>query len=371
MIFTKPALALAGLVAISQAFLLPPTVSSSDNDIIEDYTVYDPANAPQFIEVECKDCPVPMGTGPSMFWMVGTPSKFSLKFNVNHKYGELDVLKLNDVQIFPFDPELSTAPIMVTQTLIGEAGLTDTSIEPKAVKLGYELTVDLVKEPSPADMLTLLNVRVQVVELDDKWVDGLDAVQLDVVLTRDSILFGNLRNTKTTNPALGSGEECTTMFCKFRQTLKDRLSGFTSNKGKNGCGKGAKKMGGPHGGPNKYGNHGFNGHNGHRGHRGHILAKVMRGIKSVVLHIVLPFCIGIAAGMAAIFIGTLVGSTIVCVWRIMFRRGQKGPYERVEQEDLTVEQGEKDPSMFKEDVAPPVYEESDIVSVVEEKSADN
>jgi len=238
--------------------------------------------------------------------------------------------------------------------------LTDAVAKPKAVKLGYELSVELVKEPSGEDQLSLLNVKMQVVELDDKWVDGLEAVELDLIITpTDDFMIANVRNTKTTNPASGSGKQCVSVFCRFKQALKDRLSGLTSVKGK-GCGKGAKKMGNPHGGPKKYGNQGHNGHkhNGHKhnGHRAHILARVMRGIKNVVIHIVLPLCLTIAVGLTAIFIGTFIFSTFVLIWRAVLRRGQSSSYERIGQEELAIEPGEKDPSMFKEDVPPPVYE---------------
>ena len=80
----------------------------------------------------------------------------------------------------------------------------------------------------------------------------------------------------------------------------------------------------------------------------------------------MPILIGVALGITASLVGMVVGHTAIFFWRLFFRRGERGQYCRVKQEEAAEETDEESKTFLDNQGPPPVYEDAAIV--VDEKS---
>jgi len=127
-------------------------------------------------------------------------------------------------------------------------------------------------------------------------------------------------------------------------------------KERTGCGKGNGRHGSwrhPHSsngaGEHPHRHHGHHGHHGHP-RMGHVMHQTLR-------FFIIPALLGIVGGLAASAIGMLIGQAIVLIWIRTYRNSQRGPTRIVEQE-IVIEDSEKDELLREEDEALPLYEDA-------------
>jgi hypothetical protein len=341
---------IVAFATLGQAFLLPPQISKADKDVINTLPFEYPTSPEgEALSLPCTGCPVlvtdVMG---NKIGLKGVNSQLQLNFTVAHE--EVDKLMMNGVEIYPthdFPLEPLTAP------QVPSAFLADSSVF-RNVRLGYELAVQPVAQ-SAQDHLELINIRLQIVEIADVFVDGLESVEVKLLQTSSGkFMIGNLETKSTTNPsnATGANDDCTSLLCKWRAIVGDKLNDL-----KHGC-SGMKRPGtampseprpATHPRPNHHdGNH-------RQGH--HVFRGVLHALKGFAIHVLLPISVGVLAGMTASLVGMLVGQFVVMVWRSLFRRSA---YIEVQQEDLDEEAKRY---FIQRAGPPPVYED-----IVVEKS---
>jgi len=233
------------------------------------------------------------------------------------------------------------------------------------MRLGYELSIRPVGRAED-DQLELITINLQVVEIGDQFINGLENVELGLLMTASGkLMIGKLETTLTNNPVINpseNGKKCSTLICKWRAIVADK---FAVVKGSKGCGsktKGTSSGRRPHkhSGPPRL-------HKGphHQHHKHHRAARLLRMLKGVAIHVLIPIIIGVAVGMTASLIGMLVGNFVIFLWRAVYRRGQRGSYSVVKQDDNVVseELDNESKAFLDHQGPPPVYE--DVVTLSE------
>jgi len=148
------------------------------------------------------------------------------------------------------------------------------------------------------------------------------------------------------------GQECTTIVCKWRAIVADRLSKLK------GCGgKGKARPAHVTGGPRKHHSHHGrpNGrpHGAHRPFRHHRHRHSLgRFLRNVAVHIMIPVLIGIVVGITASLVGMIVGNVLIFFWRLLDR----AQYVRVDQVEI-IEESDDETKAFLE--PPPTYTATD------------
>jgi hypothetical protein len=363
MLFDK-FITVAGLAAVGQALLLPPTITTMDNDIISTlpFEVATEVDG-RVLDLDCRGCRVAVPSHMGTTSWVEAENRLRLNFSIAHEDSEK--LLLNGVQVYP------TSDLMIG-TLTAPQIIKSTHDHDDVVKsnprLGYEFSIRPVVSDQQ-DQIELIAIYLQIIEVGAFFVDGLESVELKLLKTPSGkLMIGDLGTAPTTNPTPTPGDserECTTMICKWRVIIASKLSHLKSLKG---CGGKTRPSGNlpasarpkHHGRPRPHGLH-----RPYRHHKkNHGLGHFMR---SIVLHIFFPVVIGIFTGVTASLIGMIVGHLAIFLWRAFFRRGGKGAYAKVEQKDIVVEDGGDETKGFLDHQGPPpVYEET----VVDEKAAE-
>lgn len=354
MLFAGPAIVVS-LATIGQAILLPPSISSADADIINNLP-YETNS--QTLNLECLHCPVatlqPSTAEPyKVVWVDGIESKLQLNFDI--RQGDVDILKLNGVQIYP-PHDLPLEPLAALQ-------ITDDSESINSLgylQLGYELGVTPVMK-SERDQLELILIRFQIIEIGGKFVDGLESVELKLLkTTTGKLMIWGLETAPTTNPG---GKNCNTLICKLRAILTDKLSHLKPSKGcgsKPGSNKSLPASWQPthgHDDPQRGPHH----HNKYQG-----FSRLLHAFKRIALRVFIPVFIGIAAGFIASLIGMFVGQSIIFLWHTFYRRCQRGSYSRVQQDETDIGKKDQEKLLLEPQDSPPVYEDV----VLDKKSAE-
>lgn len=340
----------AGLAALTQSFLLPPEVSTSDTQLIDSLPVEAAVYAQgQLQNLECVGCLAPSTDAAGHIeWTTNIASQLKLFFSIKQTENG-DILSLNDYQLFP------PMPLMGPLTA-GQVTKDNTVFR---VRLGYQLIV----EPTihdPENRLELIPLNFQVVEVADVFVNGLQSIDIRLIKAPDgSLLIASINLAETQNPLVNpteNGEKCKNLICAWRAALSDRLAKFRNRLGA----KGGER-------PERWQKHEHHGHGHHGGpnhhpFKHHRCGGIYNTVKRIIHSVVIPMLIGIVAGVGACVLGTMVGSLIVFVWRAVYRRGQRGYCCcRVQQEAIDV----KAPLL--EEESPPAYEDD----VADEKATDN
>lgn len=350
----------AALVTLSQAFLLPPTISKADSDIVNALT-FDAAVVAEgrMLAVDCPGCPISAQDLQGSRHDLKGLNRLMLNFSVSHDAGSDRVL-LNGLQFYPIDMEFSleslTAPQMIKTT-------ESKWVEAAEPNLGYALRIRKPISYSRQDQIDLVIANLEIIEVGNTFVDTVDNIEVKILTTPSGkLMIGDVQLTPSQSASHPSGpnddsQECITMLCKWRAIMEDKLSAL-----KKGCGGkvfhnrpqdiGRPRHHGHHGDHGPYGGHGRP----HRfSHKHHGITRFLRGI---VLHVVIPVFIGIVAGITASLVGMIVGHVVIFVWRLLFRRGSRGSYCKVQSEDTTVEEGiEEDKSLIQYQGPPPVYQD--------------
>jgi hypothetical protein len=343
--------AASALLAASQAFLLPPTITEAEDDIVNTLH-FDDANfiKDHVMEINCPGCPVAIADVTGKIHLSQVENALRLNFSLSRS--DNDQLLLNDIQIYPVDPHARgfMEPLTVDQLVKSSADTWEYAASPN---LGYSLTIAHPTTSPKDEQLDLVTVKLEVLEVADKFVSGIPIVTLKLLeTTSGKLMIGDAEIgpgiSKTSVPT-GSDEECTTMLCKWRAIIADKVATIKGCAGKSRSGAHGKHGSGVrthgHGRPHPHGPH-------HRHHHKH--GSFARFLRSVVLHVFIPIMIGVVVGVTTSLVGMIVGHLIVFIWRMLFRRGQ---YRKVHHEVLTVEV-EETKSFLDHQGPPPTYEEA-------------
>jgi len=354
--------AIASAITAVTAILLPPDVSSSDTDIINTLPFEDAIDIDgRVVTVSCPECPV-----SDQMHSVKTPSMLRLNFSIAHADG--DRLLLNGVQIYPLDPQsqLLSDPLTVDQLVKAPD---DTWAYTSSPRIGYSLSVHHPVQ-SQEDQLGLAMIHLEIVEVADRFVNGIPSVDLKLVeIPGGKLMVGDVElstPTAHTDPT-DSEKECTNLLCKWRAIVAGKLSKFKGCAGKAGSNTvdaqpGSRPHG--HGRPRPHSPPGP--HRPHRPHRHHMHHRFTRLLRSAVMHVFIPILIGLVAGITASLVGVVVGHIAIFLWRMLYRRGQKPKYIKIRQDKPVAEiSDDESDGLVTHEGPPPVYEE---VVVVEKPS---
>jgi hypothetical protein len=350
--------AVAVLATASTAFLLPPTISSSDKDIIQTLPFEQAAAIDgRVVNIECPPgFPVQITNllGETKTAASSVSSVLRLNFSLSHN--DADVLLLNGLQIYPINPlsQSFLEPLTADQLVKSPQGTWNYAASPR---LGYSLSVRHPVKASNDDQLDLIALHLEISEVGDRFIDGFPIVDVKLLETPSrKLMIGDVEISPAGLPT--SGGSCTTIICKWRAIVAEKLSELK------GCGGKAR----PHKGQtmkpaadqedgHRHGGHGRpRPHGPHRPHRHHHRHnRFARFLRNIVLHVFIPVMIGVVLGVTASLIGMIVGHLIIFIWRAFFRRGKSPAYIRVAAED-DGENGSK--SLDQHELPPPVYEEA-------------
>jgi len=352
------ATALAGL---GQAFLLPPTISSADSEIVntlpfEDVTITEGVQ----LALACPGCPVGNLDIAGNEHVSTVKNVLQLDFQIVK--GETDKLQVNGLQIYPIEPMMSNSfmeTLTAPQLIQGEDGKWNFAAEPA---LGYSMGV---KAPvhSDKDDLDLVTIHMEIVEVGNAFIQGVPAIEISLVRTSSGkLMLGNAVlmpvGAMELTPSDGD-QECATVVCKWRAIIAAKLAKLK------GCHKSGKAAARPNASidgpkdhdarPRPHHGHRPHGHNHHNRHR-HTL---LRFLRNVSIHVLLPIAIGVAVGITASLVGMLIGNVIVFIWRTFFRRNTQ--YQAINPEEVILiveEESDDDSKMFlvmEEQGPPPSY----------------
>lgn len=388
----RPLLAAASLTAVTQAFLLPPEISSHDIEIIESIPFENVAVAQaQTVNLDCPGCPPVFSTqhGKSKHQKQQN-SHLELGFSVDHAAGG-DRLMLNGFELYPnSDPftNILVAPQVAEKPQQGKSrkehkkhgedvgDLIEDEIkallshhksrpgEGKSVieqQLGFSLHIH--PENTADEGLDLIVVDLQIIEVGSVFVDGLPNMRVSLIKSPENdLIIAKIEQTAAENVStpMVKDKECTTTLCKWKTIVADQLSKMKMH----GChGKMGAKAEPGHAQP-----HHPNGHNG--------LFDKPNGwtllFRKLASHIILPVLVGIAAGVTVSIVGMLIGTVMVGVWRKCVR-GQTffpqhrrrshsgaGHHHKAARMEAAVE--EEKAGLMQEDVSelPPAYEDETV-----------
>jgi len=270
----------------------------------------------------------------------------------------VDLLSLNGLQIYPIDPlSMLSADSLTASQMIESPLQPHLWVDVGNPKLVYQLSI---RGPAPhfqGEDLGLITFDLSIVEVAGEFVHGIDNVVLKILKTPSGkLMIGNLETTpskstlSTSNPA----QDCTSIVCKWREIIADRLSKVK------GCGGKSRPANSVAPGPSEQNSQDMPYHGSHRPHSHHNKHhRIVRFLKSIVLHVFIPIAIGVVAGVTASLVGMVVGHLIVFLWRKTFRRATKGTYSKVQQGDTFVEDASDESKLSEEHQGPPpIYEEA-------------
>ena len=344
------------LVAATRAFLLPPTITEASSDIINTLPFEDVVSIKdRVMEVNCPDCPIAIADVYGKMHSAQVESVLRLNFSVS--FSDKDKLLLNDVQIYPVEPlSISRMEGLTADQLVkSPAGTWEYA---SSANLGYCLKIAHPPVTSNNEQLDLVTIKLTINQVADKSIHGIPPVILKLLETPSGkLMIGDaeiLRAVPSNASAPSdSDKECTSTLCKWTAIIADKLSKIKGCAGKNRQDAPGKHAAGlrphGHGRPRPHGPHGPHQHHLRRG-------GIARLLRSIVLHVFIPIMIGVVVGVTTSLIGIVVGHLIVFIWRVLFRRGQRGQYHRVQPETL-YENG-KDKTFSEPQGPPPSYEEA-------------
>ena len=368
--------------SLTSAFLLPPTISKAESDLVEALPLVDAVAATENrqVLVACPGCPVDIVDIQGHVNAVTTRVNNALRFNISIAPGDdFDRLILNGIQLYPVAPQDIGSVLSADQLVQTSENLWQYVGSPE---LGYFLSV----HPQPISEggfgLGAVKIHMEVLQVGGKEV-SIPTLDINLVETAShKIMIGNaiISPVQAT-----SGKECTSFICRWKAIIADKLS-----KAK-GCGAkpkhsdprpntdaqmvrpptqddmdaANKAMHGHHGRPGRRPHHGRPHRHGH-GHRRH--GGFARFIRSLVFHVFIPILIGIAMGITASLVGMIVGHLAIFIWRTLFRRSQRTEYQKVQQEEASLSKDDS-ASLLENQSPPPVYEEAPAYeeAVVDEK----
>ncbi|KAI0883681.1 uncharacterized protein GGS22DRAFT_165793 [Annulohypoxylon maeteangense] len=374
-------IAAAGLAAYTtNALLLPPEISEADNRLASTLPVPVStafANDARRLKLKCPGCQVRNPHHMMAEVVNNIPSHLDLEFSVEST-GSTDRLMLNGFELYPnADPFRNSLTAVVRPDVPRRQ--TKRPMHFKDIQSPQTLGFGMQTRPisNPEESLELVLIDLDIIEVGEVFVDGIPNVQVKLVKTpTGQLMIGDIETTdpKQNNP-MDKQEECTTMLCKWKAIIMQKLASLRLNKG---CG-GHRAHGKGHDQVKQDGSINVRPQDGndsqppaHRERNWGLL------FKNIASHILLPVAIGLLAGVAASILGMMVGTFVVFLWRLVARRGSSrrhhrhGHHHKASHSEAVL-RDEKSGLMAhveEDDVLPPVYVEEGIV-VLDDKKTDN
>lgn len=350
---------LAALAGVSQAFLIPPTITTEDSKLLE-VVPFEASPDGRVMEVDCPGCPVEGAAG------VLHQAESILRFNITiqHTNDQPDLLMANGLQIFPINAHGVMNSLVADQMIKKADGTWAYTSSPE---VGYSMTVRPYHDDK--QQFSVFGIHLRVIEVGTTFVRGIPSIDLKVLKTPSGKLMiasggvgGVGVGVGMSGPNANGYKGCSTLLCVWKAYAVDKVNAL-----RKGCGS---KKGGPHRVPRP---HGIKGgrpkpegygrpHHHRRPHHG-VIGRILR---SITLHVILPILVGIALGITASVVGMIVGHIAIFFWRLFFRRGERGQYCRVKQEEATEETDDEGKGFLENQGPPPVYQ--DAVVVTDEKT---
>ncbi|KAI1379741.1 hypothetical protein F4677DRAFT_407498 [Hypoxylon crocopeplum] len=383
----------AGLAAFTNALLLPPEISDADNNLVNTLPVPLPApiavderlNIPKIAEAQnlklkCPGCPVRVPHHGKVKIVNDIPSHLELDFSIESS-DDADRLMLNGFELYPnADPFRNSLTAAVRPDFLHRQAKRPHHFKgphPLAIQnLGFGMQTRPVAT-SEDDSLELIMVELDIIEVGDVFINGIPNVQIKLVKTpTGKLMIGEVETveseTSQKNP-MDKQEECTTMLCKWKSVMMQKIAALRAHKGCGGRPAHAKghdqakaediigqHLSAPH----------RDAHHSHQRNWGLLF-------KNIASHILLPVAIGILAGVAASILGMLFGTFVVFLWRLVARRGGSRRHHRHGRQhkaahNEAVADDEKSSLMAHEEEvdAPPAYIEEGVV-ILDDKKTEN
>lgn len=346
----------AALAGLSNAFLIPPTIEAVDSNIANtiSFEAHAAATSDQLL-VNCYGCPV-------VFDKEGAVSHAHTKLRFNMTIAEdngADALLLNGIKIFPVDVASASnlKGLHADQVIRGPNAQWLYAAFPQ---LGYSMNTRQHQDRNHPG-LTAYNIHLRVTEVGKEVVHRVPAIDIKLIKTASGKLM--LANSHVSHGpshdivAVVSNPQCSSTLCRWRITFMQRISSL-----RKGCGgkSNDNRLPRPHGifkaGPaGRPRPAGFE-HRRPYTHRQRRHGGIARIIRSIVFHILVPMAIGLAVGITASIVGAIVGHLIVFIWRVLFRRGERGQCnsERIKESDFEDEKT----AFLEAQEGPPLYEDA-------------
>lgn len=247
--------AASGLVVATSALLLPPDLPVTEKDMMSTLPVptnldvdIQIANAPttQSVALKCPGCVRRKDHGPKHPHIKELPAKgkpkhhkgkhnkeipshLNLDFNIESINGA-DRLTVNGFELYPnLDPnEQLSAPLVFDKPMGHIKGKPMNLLKP----LGYGVHTGLVAT-NEDENLQLLSIELQIMQYDGVFNDGIPDVMVTLVKSQSGKLaMGNVNVIEKAGRPMGNQKECSTMLCKWKAILMQKLSALRSK----GCG---------------------------------------------------------------------------------------------------------------------------------------
>jgi hypothetical protein len=376
----KPLLAVAGLTAATQAFLLPPDISTSDVEISNFIPEVIASGSTHHVDLPCPGClghhkDNKHGYSKTTEAPAERPVHLELSFDVrpkdkDHKADRLVIVTGTNNEMHEIYPN----PMSDRSPLIAHLAFDKPSEIEKKLRghrsgsryrnkpLGYAMTA--VEQPlTESDGLQMIDLDFQIIKVGDKFVKDIPAICIKLIkdTATGALVIGNIEQTvPKTESSVGQfkPEDCTSFVCKWLAAVHDKVE-----KVKTKCGGKAQAGSRPH--PSH--DHKIDGPHHKPLHHGKGNDRDWNNLgMTFVKTILLPVAVGIMAGLAVSMIGMMVGTMIVSVWRL-FRRssdrrhslrgGPKAPAQEVVAAEANEKAGLVENQEEHED-APPAYEDN-------------
>jgi hypothetical protein len=285
-----------------------------------------------------------------------------LRFNFSIAHGEIDRLMLNGHEIYPMDPRsVDFIDLTADQLIKSPEGTWNYAATPH---LGWGLCHGCgVPDLSSSDQseIQLKTVRVEILEIAGRFINGFPIMDIKLLQTPSGKLMIGDASIMENTVSLAQDQECTTILCKWRAIIADKVSKMKGCGGKR-PGAVTVPMVKPMAKPSHHGHsrprpaHGA--HRPHRHHH-HRHGGFARFLRSIVFHVFIPIMIGVVVGITASLVGMIVGHIVIFIWRILFRRGERAQYCRRQREERVSKDDDDESKGFLEhENPPPVYEDA-------------
>ncbi|OTA99123.1 hypothetical protein M426DRAFT_325420 [Hypoxylon sp. CI-4A] len=378
-------IAAAGLVASTNALLLPPEVLDVENTLANTLPIALGPSTSRTLNVKCPGCSIPILHDGEIRAVNRIPSHLVLDFNIetdtsDHATGG-SRLMLNGFELYPnADPFRSTLTASVQLDIKNRR--TKRPMRPNSSPnivqpLGFGIQTTPLSSPEGEELLEMVMIDLDIIEVGNTFIQGIPNIRIQLLkIGSDELLIKDIlvdeSETKHSNPnnPMANQTECTTILCKWKAMMMEKLASLRVHKG---CGgrRPAHTKGQEQATPAVDGGDNIP----HREQRHRNWGLLFKNIAS---HILLPVAIGILAGVAASIIGMMAGTFVVFVWRSVVRRGSSrrhhhrhGHHHKASRHEIAVPD-EKSGLMTEEehDEPPPVYVEEGII-VLDDKKDEN
>lgn len=296
----RPLTLAAGLVVVTQAFLVPPEVSGSEVEAaksisIEVYGVPDH----KALNLTCPNCPVAFkGKHGSLKIKTDQASHLELSFDVNHDLDH-DRLFINGFELYPSSDVFHAPP--TARVVLDDVDRRHKKHHKSlslAARLGYSLQVRPVVR-NEQDRLQLIALDLQIIEVGGVLVDGIPNAHVKLLKdTSGRLAIGSVETTESRTIAstpMDGQEECATLLCKWMSIAKDKLAHMKLGN----CGGKMSSTTSEESQPDRHQGHHHHNHGGRpdKAQRPHHRHSWRLLFKNIATHILLPIAVGIFAGV--------------------------------------------------------------------------